>query len=304
MTGILAVPKTRNILMGVLALFLCACTTTRHYLPVADVHLHYQWDQVGVTSPEEAVAQLRNQNVRIAVVSSTPPSMALELQDAGGQWVIPLFRPYLSPGSRSTWFNDKAVLPAAREAMESGRYAGIGEFHLIAGLGPGRKNPILHGLIALAMEFDVPLHVHIETSSHRYFLPICKKYPEARFLIAHAGGLFDHREMGDLMRKCDNIWTEFSARDDWRYLQSSIVDSEGKLLPGWVDLVKEFPHRFMVGSDTVWPVEYLHNWDEPDTGWLRHGEYLNFHRRWLRNLPPELQKRLRLTNAMEFFGIR
>lgn len=301
---ILVIPKTDSFLYSVALILLTACTTMAKPLPIADVHLHYNWDQRQITSPEEAVALLHEQNIQIAVISSTPPDMALEIRNAGGGWIIPLYRPYLKPGSRSTWFNDSAVLPSARTALESGKYFGIGEFHLIAGLGPSRKNRILHGLIDLAIEFDLPLLVHIETSSHRYFLPICKQYPKARFLIAHAGGLFDHKEMGALIRQCGNVWTEFSARDSWRYLQSGIVGPKGKLLPGWLKLIKQFPDRFMVGSDPVWPIEYLHSWDEPDTGWLKLGEYLDFHRRWLVHLPPDLQERLRMTNARLFFRLQ
>lgn len=267
--------------------------------PLADVHLHYNWDQEITAS--DAIRLLQAQNVRLAVVSSTPPELALELQRAGGDWILPFFRPYLAAGRRHSWFNDPAVLPAARKALASGQYAGIGEFHLIAGLGPGRDHPMVQGLIELGIEFDVPLLVHIETSSHRFFLPLCKRHPRARFLLAHAGGLLDATAMGALLHACPNVWTEFSARDSWRYIESQIVDADGHLLAAWRDVIEEYPDRFMVGSDPVWPVEYLHNWDEADTGWQRLDEFLNFHRRWLKDLPPSLAEKLRLTNARRFF---
>ena len=269
--------------------------------PLADVHLHYNWDQEGVTEPEEAVAALRREGVVLAVVSGTPPELALALREAGGDWIVPLYRPYLEGGRRHSWFNDPRVLPAARKALQSGRYAGIGEFHLIAGRGPGPKNPVLHGLIRLGIEFRVPLLVHIETSSHKYFLPLCRQYPRARFLLAHAGGLLDAREIGMLLSACTNVWTEFSARDGWRYIHSPIVNENGELLADWLALIRKYPDRFMIGSDPVWPIENLHSWDQPDTGWERLGEYLDFHRRWLERLPPALERRLRLDNARDFF---
>lgn len=41
-------------------------------MPVADAHLHYKWNQAEVTSPEEAVAALKANNVALAVVTGTP----------------------------------------------------------------------------------------------------------------------------------------------------------------------------------------------------------------------------------------
>lgn len=271
--------------------------------PLADVHLHYHWDQTENTDAEDAVRILRQQNVVLAVVSSIPPEMALELRQAAGDWVLPFFMPYLGPSERFRWFRDQRVLPAARRALESGEFVGIGEVHLIAGMGPGLKNEILHGLFKLAIEFEVPLLIHIETSSHRYFLPLCRQYPQARILLAHAGGLLDAKEIGQLMHACRNIWVEFSARDHWRYIESPIVDDEGRLLAGWRALIEKYPHRFMIGSDPVWPVDGRHRWDEADTGWLKMPEYLDFHRKWLSYLPAPLRNKVMRQNAQQFFAI-
>ena len=58
----------------------------------------------------------------------------------------------------------------------------------------------------------------------------------------------------------------------------------------------------MVGSDPVWPVEKLDSWEEPDSGWQQYSRFIKFHRDWLNKLPPALENRLRLENAVEFFG--
>lgn len=268
---------------------------------IADVHLHYNGDQESVVSPEEAIAILKQQNVKLAVVSSTPPELALALRRAGGDWVIPLFRPYFNNRQRYRWFNDPDVLPLTRKALQSGDFKGIGELHLIAGIGPGRKNAVLNGLIKLGIEFDLPLLIHIETSSHLFFQPLCKRYPKARFLLAHAGGLLDHNNIGKLMKACPNVWVEFSARDPWRYIQSPIVDKNGNLLPGWVSLIKRYPSHFMIGSDPYWPVEKELALEEPDSGWLHVKDYLDFHRKWLADLPAPLRKQIQIENAHKFF---
>ncbi len=272
--------------------------------PFADVHLHYNWDHSEQLTVREAIDRLRRQRVSLAVVSSTPPENALKLRAAGGDWIVPLFRPYLKPGKRHSWFNDPAVLPAARRALASGKYRGIGEFHLIAGLGPDRRNRILHGLIKLGIEYQLPILIHTEASSYRYFLPLCRRYPRARFLWAHAGGILDARQVGRLIQACRNVWVEFSARDNWRYLQSPITDRHGRLLPAWLQLIRTYPDRFMVGTDPVYPVDQLTHWEVENTGWQRIGDFIAYHRRWLRRLPVPLEKKLRLGNAQRFFKNR
>ncbi|NIT63102.1 MAG: amidohydrolase family protein [Gammaproteobacteria bacterium] len=253
-------------------------------------------------SAAEAVQRLDAQGVVLAMVSSTPPELALELHEAGGEWIVPFWRPYLDETGRHRWFYDPRVLPAARKAMASGRYQGIGEFHLIPGIGPARDNAILDGLIELAIEHDVPVSIHTEASDYRYFEPICKRYPGARFLWAHAGGLLPGSQVDSLLNACPNVWVDLSARDPWRYIKTPITDEQGRLLPEWEATIRNHPDRFMTGSDPVWPVEDIHNWAEADSGWERIGEFLDFHRRWLNGLPPELEKKIRLSNAQRFFG--
>lgn len=273
--------------------------------PFADVHLHYTWDQIGVTSPEDAIALLMKNNVVLAVVSGTPPDLALELHRAGGSWVIPIFSPYLTVGHRQHWFTDPDVVTEARKALASKKYYGIGEVHLRGGLGPRRKNKILQQLIKLATEYDVPFLIHIETSSEKYFIPLCEQHPNTRFLLAHAGGTLDAKQIGHLLTACPNVWVELSARDPWRYVESPpITDNKGRLKVEWLSLMESYPDKFMTGSDTVWPVDNAHQWDRPDTGWQELGRFLGFHRRWINSLPDDLAGKVRLTNAQQFFRNR
>ena len=56
--------------------------------PFADVHIHYNWEQAELISPQEVVEKLKRQHVRLAVVSSTPSQWALKLaKAAGGDWI-------------------------------------------------------------------------------------------------------------------------------------------------------------------------------------------------------------------------
>jgi hypothetical protein len=269
--------------------------------PIADVHVHYNWSQAEIISPGEVVKRLDANNIEFTVVSSSPPELALDLAAAGKGRVIPLFQPYLDAEGRYFWFHDKRVLPLARAGLASGQYKGIGELHLIAGIGPNRDNLVLNGLIQLAEQYDVPVLVHTETSDHRFFLPLCLKYPAVRFQWAHAGGLLGPDQVGALLAACENVWVDFSARDPMKYIRSQIVDKDGYLLPGWLALIKRYPDRFMIGSDPVWPIENRNPWDEADTGWDRLDELIQFHQHWLAKLPPDLAQKLRVENARRFY---
>jgi predicted TIM-barrel fold metal-dependent hydrolase len=97
---------------------------------------------------------------------------------------------------------------------------------------------------------------------------------------------------------------ELAARDPWRYVGQPITGADGRLLPAWRRLVLKYADRTVIGSDPVWPVDRGSGWDEPDTGWREIDRFLDFHRRWLADLPPEAARAIRLDNARRLFGPR
>lgn len=273
--------------------------------PVADVHLHYKWNQAEVTSPRQAVQALAANDVRLAVVTGTPPELALELTrvQAPGVTVLPVYGPYRQPADWDRWYRDPGLLERARTALATGEYHGIGELHVIAGFAPDWRSPVIRGLIDLALDHDVPFLLHTEASRPEYLIDLCRGVPELRILWAHAGAILPVAEVRRAMAACPNLWVELSARDPWRYVATPIADDAGRLLPEWERLVLDHPDRFMIGSDAVWPVEQLNPWDEPDTGWRHLDRFLDFHRGWLAALPPEVAERVALTNALRFFRV-
>lgn len=268
--------------------------------PFADVHLHYKWDQAEVTDPEAAIRRLKANDVVLGVVSGVPSRRALKLREAGGDWIIPFFSPYIHHRGRYNWFQSPEVVTKAREGLESGRFFGIGEVHFVAGLGPPLDNEVFQGLLELAREFGVPVLIHTESSSHGYFEQVCRDNPEVRFQWAHAGARLGPGEIGELMAACPNVWTELSARDPDRY--GGFADRQGRLDPAWRRLFERFPDRFMTGSDPVWPPGSATRWDAADTGWEKVGRFLDYHRRWLDQLPPKLARKIRLENAKAFYS--
>ena len=179
--------KQLLIIFSFLFISSCAHLDTQANAPFADMHLHYNGDQGELLSAQEAVAILEKNNVVLAAVSSVPSSYALKLAKAGGDWIIPFYSPYYHAGNRLNWFYDKQVLVETRKGLQSAQYFGIGEVHLMDGVGPRRDNPVIQGLLKLADEFDVPFLIHTDASSYEYIVPICQSYPRVRFLWAHAG---------------------------------------------------------------------------------------------------------------------
>lgn len=269
--------------------------------PLADVHVHYKWNQEDVTSPQQAVDTLRDHDIALAVVIGMPADYALRLETLAPGLVVPLWSPYRKPGDWSSWAYDKTVPERARRALDGGHYRGIGELHLIGGFAPPWNSPVIDALARLAAEYSVPLMIHTEFSRPDYLANLCRARPDTRILWAHAGALLSPEQVAGVLRACPNVWADLAARDPWRFVNNPITDDDGRLLPGWRTLLEDFPERFMVGSDPVWPVEQLDSWEQADTGWEEYGRFIGFHRHWLEQLPPALAENIRLRNAQRFF---
>ncbi len=282
----------------------CLLATVAQAEPFADIHLHWKWNQKEVTSPREAVAILAAADIGLAVVTGTPPELALELSELAPDRVIPIYGIYRIPGEWSTWHHDSGLLERVREALRSGRYRGIGEVHMLGGFISHWNNPVIAGLFALAAEFDVPVLLHTEFSRADYTLGLCRAHPDARILWAHSGVMLKPSEVERVLEGCPNVSAELSARDPWRHLRNPITDDDGLLLPDWRALVLKYPTRFLVGSDPVWPVDRLNPWDEPDTGWQELPRFIGFHRRWLADLPQPAAQAIRWDNAERLFAAR
>lgn len=273
--------------------------STPEKTPFADIHLHYNWDQEEIIDPATVVKRLKDENVVLGVVSGMPSDYALKLSDAADGWIIPLFSPYITPPHRQSWFLDKKVVELASEGLASGKYKGIGELHLWSGLPPRSDNQILLALFKLAEQHDVPFLLHTESSDEKYMIDICQQHSRVRILWAHAGGILKPGQVDSVIQQCPNVWVELSARDPWRY--NSLVDEQGNFPDSWRDLVIKYPDRFMTGSDPVWSVTKTQRWDEPDEGWDHLNKLIVFHRQWLSTLPANVEKQVRLTNALDFF---
>ncbi len=277
----------------------CHSVTRPALLPFADVHLHYNWDHDEYFTPAEAVEQLKQHHVVLAAVSSVPSDFALKLADAGRGWIVPFYTPYYHAANRLNWFFDMQVVDKTREALASGRFFGIGEVHLVAGVGPRRDNAVFLGLLKLAQEFEVPMLIHTDAADYRYMLSICRQYPNVRFQWAHAGSVLQPTDLTKLMQACGNVWVDLSARDHWHY--GYFLDEQYRLPSDWRDWMIRFQDRIMVGIDPVWNAHQIYRWYEADQGWKHYARLHNYHRNWMQQLPPVVERKLRLTNAQRFY---
>lgn len=278
----------------------CATQKSEQTPAFADIHLHYNWDHSEYISEQEVVEKLRQNNVVLGVVSSVPSDYAARLAAVEPEWIVALYSPYYQTGNRHDWYFDKGVITATRKALASGKYGGLGEIHLVAGVGPRRDNQVFLGLLALAQEFKVPMLLHTDASSYRYLLPICQQNPDLRILWAHAGGILPPEQVRLLLAECNNVWLDLAARDPWHY--GGFVDEAGMLDPVWKEFIIANQDKIMVGTDPVWNAHQMYRWYEADQGWNHYEQLLQYHHAWIDQLPEAAQQKLRLTNAQSFFA--
>ena len=281
---------------------LTGCATTPHSRQpaFADIHLHYNYTHAEVIDVKDTLKILKQNNVVLAIVSSEPTDFALKMAAASDGWIIPFATPYYQEGNRLNWYLDKNLASKIRGRLQTGRFGGIGEVHLTAGIGPSRNNPVFTALLDLAREFNLPFLIHTDASDSRYFMPICEKFSDIRFIWAHAGGALQPEQLEPVMQACANVWLDLAARDPDHYGQ--LTDNQGVLLPGWREFIFQYQDRIMTGTDPVWNAHQIYRWYEADEGWDHYDDFLRFHRNWLKQLPATVEKKVRLTNAQEFFN--
>ena len=272
--------------------------------PIADVHIHYKWSQTDTTTAAQALAILERHNVGFAVVIGTPAELALELTELKPEMLLAVWSPYRTGSDWSNWAYDADVLERARSALADRRYQGIGELHLIGGFAPRPDTQVIRGLFQLAASNDIPILLHTEFSQPDYLIRLCKAHPATRILWAHAGALLEADQVAQALSDCPNVWAELSARDPWRFVNNPITTADGNLLPAWQSLIERYQDRFMIGSDPVWPVDQMDQWDQSDTGWQQYARFIEFHRHWLSTMDPVIARKIGWENALNFFRRR
>jgi predicted TIM-barrel fold metal-dependent hydrolase len=215
--------------------------------------------------------------IRRALVSSTPDDGTLTLYAAAPQRIVPFLRPYRSRQDMSGWHSDRAVQAYIEDRLKRGVYRGIGEFHLAAA---HVEAPVVRRCAELAGQHQLFLHVHVDDHAMERLLT---RYPQVRFLWAHAGMSATAATVERLLTGSSRLWVELSLRGD--------VAAGGSLDPAWRALFVRFPDRFMVGTDT-WMT----------SRWQVVADGMQQTRHWLAQLPRDIAEQLAFRNGERLFG--
>ena len=155
-----------------------------------------------------------------------------------------------------------------------GLWQGIGEVFtrhddltaLTSGDTPRANNEAMTRVYHLAAERDLPVLLHSNITSKRERNPLylaeleepLRNHPHTRFIWAHAGTSMEihrHQTQMDfllptltrLLETYPNLYVDLS----WSVLEPYLLDDRKQPRKAWVELVRRFPERFMLGSDVV-----------------------------------------------------
>ena len=208
----------------------------------------------------------------------------------------------------------------AEEILRSGA-AGFGELAAehFQGATPYQSAPPDHPLFRLladiAAEHGVPIDLHMEAVPEAMALPaglssppnpprlaanvdalerLLAHNPRARIVWAHAGwdntGYRTPALCRRLLRAHPNLYMDVKVDPANPGKNPPLADgASGALRPEWLELFRDFPERFVLGSDQHYP--------EPAAG-LERAEAV---RRLFAALPPELRRKMGMENAARLY---
>lgn len=246
--------------------------------PIFDAQMHYNFEVKRVYTVRNIIDAFERHNVVGALVSSIPNENTDLLWEANSNRVHRLFVPYRNAQDRADWFNRPEIIPYMESALATGRYRGIGEFHIP----PGQVNtPVLARLAELAIEHNLLLSVHADDYAIRDLYALD---PRLRIVWAHAGMTVLPQKVEQLLKKHRALSVELSHRN---------VAPDGKLDPAWEDLFLRYPDRFLIGTGAY-----------SSESWYYFGLGLRHTREWLAQLPPHVAERIAWRNAQELLKAR
>jgi Amidohydrolase len=241
-------------------------------LPIFDTHLHYSRDGWDAYPVPVVLGLLDKGGIRRAFVSSSPDEGTVMLYEAAPDRIVPVLRPYRERGELGSWHQDASVPPYLEGRLRRPIYKGIGEFHLS---GTDAGSPVVRQVVELARRHKLFLHCHCDAEAIEILAGLA---PDLAVLWAHAGMSSGPDVVGPLVARHPRLRVELALRSD--------VAPGGQLDPAWRALFTRHPDRFMVGTDT-WVA----------SRWPQVPEVQDTARTWLRQLPPDVARRIASENA-------
>jgi hypothetical protein len=247
-------------------------------LPVFDTHVHYSQPAWEVYPPAAIIQLLKRSGVVKALVSSSPDDGTRMLYEEDPESIVPFLRPYHADVNSGNWYLKDRILSYFLERLETPIYKGIGEFHIHEPF--DADSPIIKKTVQLAVERDLFIHVH---SDHTAIETIFSFEPSVKILWAHAGMSDPPGVVSDMLDRYENLWVDISIRE-YEIAPGGILDSQ------WESLFLDHPDRITIGSDT-WVTS---QWDNYES-------IIDFDRKWLDQLPPEVARQIAYGNAKRLF---
>lgn len=250
-------------------------------LPIFDAHIHYKEPAWGPYPPETVIELMDRNGVAMGLVSSTPDQGTILLWEHAPNRIVPELRPYHGTAGSSNWMAAYGMEQYLEQRLELYPHEGLGEFHVRAMA--GANEDLLRKVSEMALERDIPIHIHSDDAPVRFFFEIA---PELTIIWAHVGMISPPDVIGPLMDKHDRLFADTS------YRESDILEGDG-LDPEWRELLIRQADRFMIGSDT-W---VNGQWDDYDG-------IISMNREWLSHLPYEVAVKIAYQNAENLFDRR
>jgi len=248
-------------------------------VPIADVHRHVQkW-----VSPELLKQQMEKLNVKwsgavgapFGPFDTTPYSRLLKdkyIPTTGQVELGDIFGEHGAAGLTDINVRTyQELLGGAEKLFSSGQVKGFGELILNnkqsnPNVSFRRKVKIdsapIEAMFTIAEKYKAFVQIHSEddTDSVEELRSLSNKYKNTSLILSHCLFTSNVDLIRSLLANSSNIYCEMSARSRSHFLNPDserakllIIYSEDSIKPEWINLIEDFPTRFMVGTDTYNP---------------------------------------------------
>lgn len=265
----------QNIILFCIIVLLPASLNAR---PLFDAHLHYNASDAAQFSPQQIIDKLKRNNIKHALVTSSPPLHAASLYRLAPEYIVPLLGVYRSHADKLTWSNDPNLITRIKAELNKGVWRGIGELHIFA---KDRYSPVFRRIIEIAAQHDLPLQIHGDPAVIDTVYDIA---PSQTVIWAHAGTFPYPDLIADYLQRYPALNIDLSVRD-------GRIAPNGLISDDWYELFVMFPNRFMIGVDTY-----------STSRWHTYDAVVANIRNWLAQLPDDIAKKLAYDNAARLFG--
>ncbi len=266
--------------------------------PLLDAHLHYNeeaWNgQTGPHPVSDVLARMQRNGVR-AIVSNSRPNDGTKLlaSTARDVTVVPFIRLYRNRADYDNWFRDESIYDLVQtefaKGTASGKYQGIGEFHLYDSA--NANGAVAKKLMVFAEEKNLAVLAHVDDVAIDLLMANTpSRGQKTRLIWAHTGiGGAPVARVDALLARYPLLMGELSYRPGL-----TCADAQGaeRLCPAWRTLLLKYPGRFLIGSDT-WV----------NQRWLYYDDLMKGYRTWLGDLPPDVARQIAWNNGASLFGL-